>query len=151
MKLGQTGIALLGTLVAVGTALAHTGATGIVKERMDAMSEIGDHVKAVGTMLKSGELDLARVSVAGEAIAKHGGAAMLKLFPEDSLHPPTEASPAIWKEWTKFQTLADDLQVAALTLKSTADEGGDKSQVAEAFGTLGNTCKSCHEAFRIKK
>ncbi|WP_298817836.1 cytochrome c [uncultured Roseibium sp.] len=151
MKLGRTGIALLGTLVVAGTALAHTGATGIVKDRMDAMSEIGDQVKAVGTMLKTGALDLPRVSEAGEVIANHGGAAMVKLFPEDSLHPPTEASPAIWTEWTKFQALADDLRSAALALKSTADEGGDKSQIAEVFGALGETCKSCHQAFRIKK
>jgi len=143
--------ALVLGFVLTGAALAHVGATGIVKERMDAMSAIGDQMKIIGQMLKSGGLDDAKVSAAAGAIAGHGGEAMTRLFPENSLQHPTEATPAIWAEWPKFEALAGDLQSSALTLKDLAEDGAGKADISAAFGTLAATCKECHESFRVKK
>ncbi|CTQ54690.1 Cytochrome c' precursor [Roseibium album] len=139
-------------VVAAGAAWAHGGATGVVKERMDAMSAIGKNMKSVGQMLKtSPDIDPVLVANAGEAIASHSGQALIKLFPEDSLKAPSEASPAIWTDWNKFSDYADGLQASALGMKSLAEQGADKKSVAAAFGKVAATCKSCHEAFRIKK
>ena len=41
---------LFGTVAICGASLAHDGATGIVKKRMDAMSDIGDQMKAMAAM-----------------------------------------------------------------------------------------------------
>lgn len=139
-------------LLATGAAFAHGGATGIVKERMDAMSAIGKNMKAVGQMLKtSPDVDPALVAKAGEAIAEHAGDALTELFPEGSLQKPTEASPAIWTDWTRFAAISGELQAYALDMKALADQGADKQAVAGAFGKVAGTCKTCHEAFRVKK
>ncbi len=151
MKKLRVGSVLLAGIVAAGAAWAHGGATGIVKERMDAMSDIGEQMKAVGRMLRAGSYDPALVSSAGATIAGHGGKTLVDLFPEGSLEAPTEASPAIWTDRAKFQAYSDDLQAAARAMKQLADRGADKQEIAGAFATLGGTCKTCHEAFRIKK
>ncbi|MBG6176439.1 cytochrome c556 [Labrenzia sp. EL_208] len=135
-----------------GAAWAHGGATGIVKERMDAMTEISRNVKLVGQMLKgNAAYDGVEIARAGQAIATHAGDAMIKLFPEGSLKAPSEASPSIWNEWTQFSGYADSLQTSAQSLKGLAEQGADQKAVAAAFGKMAGTCKACHEAFRIKK
>lgn len=137
---------------AAGAAWAHGGATGIVKERMDAMSAIGKNVKSVGQMLKTKpDVDPVLVSTAGEAIANHAGEALTKLFPEGSLQMPSEASPKIWTDWDTFSEYANELQTSALVMKSLADKGADKKAVGMAFGKVAATCKSCHQEFRVKK
>lgn len=151
MRIGRTGLAALAAVLMAGGALAHQGATGVVKERMDAMSAIGDQMKVIGTMMKSGPYDTAALAKASATIASHGGPALLKLFPEGSIQDVSEAKQEIWTEWPKFQALAGDLEASALALKDLAEEGAGKELTAPAFGTLAGTCKSCHESFRMKK
>lgn len=154
MKTGTRSTALaVGLLtLAVGAAFAHGGATGVVKERMDAMTEISRNVKIVGQMLKGTAAykpdEIERVA---KAIAGHAGDAMTDLFPEGSLMSPTEASPEIWAQWPEFSAYAESLQSSAQTLEGLAAQGADKKTVAAAFGKVAATCKTCHEAFRIKK
>jgi len=152
MRAGRTGLTVAVVLtMAAGAAFAHGGATGIVKERMDAMSEIGRQMKIVGGMLKGGTYDAAQVSAAGRIIAGHAGSSLVDLFPEDSLQAPTEASPAIWADWATFQANAGELEAAALALAGLADRGAGRQEIAPAFQTLAGTCKTCHQSFRIKK
>jgi cytochrome c556 len=151
MRAGRSGLAIFALLAAAGAAFAHGGATGIVKERMDAMSEIGDQMKLVGGMIKGGTYDAAQVSAAGGTIASHAGSALVELFPEGSLQAPTEASPAIWTDWATFQASASELEEAALALEGLADKGAGRAEIAPAFRTLAETCKTCHQSFRIKK
>ncbi|WP_422040352.1 c-type cytochrome [Roseibium sp.] len=154
MKVGtRSAVLAVGLLgLAAGAAWAHGGATGIVKERMDAMEDISQNVKTVGQMLKgTTTYDPAEVARAGSAIAAHAGDAMTELFPEGSLQHPSEASPEIWADWPKFSTYAESLQSSALALKDLAAQGAEQKAVAAAFGKVAATCKTCHEAFRIKK
>lgn len=135
-----------------GAVWAHGGATGIVKERMDAMTEISRNVKLVGEMIKgSTAYDSTEIARAGEAIAAHAGDAITGLFPEGSLKAPSEASPAIWKDWPEFSRYADNLQTSARALQGLAEQGADRKAVAGAFGKVAATCKACHESFRIEK
>lgn len=154
MKIGTRSSALAAGLLglAAGAALAHGGATGIVKERMDAMTEISKNVKIVGQMLKGGAAyDPVEIERAAKAIAGHAGDAMTDLFPEGSLKSPSEASPAIWSEWPEFSDYAGNLQSSAQALEGLAAQGAEQKTVAAAFGKVAATCKTCHEAFRIKK
>lgn len=151
MRLKLAGVCMGLGLAGAGAAFAHGGATGIVKERMDAMSEIGDSMKSVGRMLKSGPYDPQVAIAAGNAIAGHAGEALTELFPEGSLQPQSEANPAIWNDWPAFEDHAGDLQSAALALKTLAEAGANKQQLAGAFGDLAGTCKACHQEFRVKK
>lgn len=152
MRSGLKELAFVTALLSAGVAWAHDGASGVVRERMDAMSAIGKNMKPIGRMLKGGApYDPASVAKAAKAIAQHGGEAFTALFPDDSLQSPTEAAPAIWTDWQTFSGYADDLRSSAAALETLARDGADKQAVAGAFGTLAGTCKSCHEAFRIKK
>ncbi|MEQ8365152.1 MAG: cytochrome c, partial [Roseicyclus sp.] len=73
-------------------AFAHSGATGVVKERMDAMKSMGDAIKRIQPMM-SGEAgyDEAAVREVARAIAAEAGKAMIGKFPEGSNeHPRSE-------------------------------------------------------------
>ena len=139
------------------TAFAHGGATGIVKERMDAMEEIGDAMKSIGQMLRgNAEIDAGKIARSAGVIAAHSGDALTKLFPEGSLHAPSEASPKIWQDWAGFQSIAADLNEAAAILSNLSKDNGANSPegrkaLETAFGKVAGTCKSCHQDFRIKK
>ncbi len=148
-KLGGVAVAM-GLSVAV--VYAHGGATGIVKQRMDAMENIGDHMKLIGEMLRGNSpYDTQKIAASAQMIGKASGKELTVLFPEDSLMHPTEASPDIWSNWEKFSQYSDELRQAAEGVVAAADEGAEKEVVASEFGRLARTCKSCHEQFRTKK
>lgn len=136
--------------IASASALAHGGATGVVKERMDAMGAIGDAVKTIGQMLRGKtKYDSARIEGAADVIAAHGGNNLTQLFPEDSITGPSEALPVIWSDWVTFQEQADLLETLALKLSTTTD--ADKTEIGKIFRDVAGTCKACHEKFRLKK
>lgn len=152
MKRIAASLVVLISVAGTGAVWAHGGATGIVKERMDAMTEIGRNVKIVAQMLK-GETpyDLQAVAGAGREISAHAGNAMTRLFPEGSLERPTEATAEIWADWAAFSRLAEQLKTSAVSLEQAAERGAAREAVAAAFGQVAGTCKTCHESFRIKK
>jgi len=160
-------------LACAGLAWAHGGATGIVKERMDAMSSLSESVKKL-TPIMRGRTDYNAVTVQQEAekIAKLGGSHLTEMFPEGSLTDSSEAKPAIWQQWSKFATyadeltlLADGLAAAAVNSKARQDgvaaTGGSKQTLtveqlakmptADVFRLVTKSCAGCHKAFRSKK
>ncbi len=135
--------------LSVGIAVAHTGATGIVKERMDGMGELASAMKRLSAIVKSGGGDAIELRALGETIMVHSGAAMLERFPEGSLPDVSEASPAIWTDWQKFSEISMDLHSAASELMSAA--GTPKMDLPAIVQEIGATCGACHKDFRIKK
>lgn len=119
-------IAAVAMAAAIGagatTAIAHGGATGVVKERMEAMEALGDAMKELAAMMR-GQQDYSaeRVRTLAGTVESHGGEALTKLFPEDSLDHPSEALPAIWSDWDRFTALADRLSTYAGALADAAD------------------------------
>ena len=138
-----------GSIVSVEWAIAHGGATGVVKDRMMLMKDISKSMKQIAAMMK-GEVNYngRKVSELADAIASKGGKQITKLFPKNSLDEQTEALPAIWQEWTKFETLSDQLTVAANELKAAS---GDEYDATGSFQKLVGTCRACHRTFRQKK
>lgn len=129
------------------TALAHAGATGVVKERMDGMKEMSYAAKAIGAV-KAGAIPFSfeTLNAAGREIAKHGVAAR-KLFPEGSLVGPSEALPAIWSDRQTFDRLLDQMNAAAERLAVSAD----RDEAMAMASRIGGLCKDCHATFRKKK
>lgn len=111
-------------LASVAAAYAHGGATGIVKERMEAMESMGDAVKRLAAMMR-GETgyDAAAVKEEAETIRQHAGQAITSLFPEGSGGEPSEAKPGIWSDWDAFTALAMQLESFAGGLEAAADNG----------------------------
>ncbi len=174
MRSLTAGLSLAAVILAIGLAapvgvLAHSGATGIVKERMELMKSVGAAMKILAKMFKGEEpYDADAVRKAATQIQGHGGEAMTKLFPEGSLDRPTEALPAIWQDWPQFETLAGRLADYSGALVKAAGNGAgalDGAAVGEnpdpnalaamppqaSFVQLTQTCRSCHSKFRVKK
>ena len=132
------------------TAFAHGGATGIVKERMDAMEVMGKAMKSVGAMIKGqAAYDPAGIEAAAEVIAQHARD-IPTLFPDshESRHGKvTDALPAIWEQKDRFDQLAADMLREAQTLSANAQEA-EKRTVRLQFAKTAKVCSACHTAFR---
>lgn len=116
-------------------ASGHTGATGVVKERMELMKSIGDATKSLAEIMKgSVPYDAAKVKQLAATIEGHGGKAMTVMFPENTLDHPSEAVPAIWSDWERFSELADQLAVYAGALAKAADN----PRAAAGAATMGS-------------
>lgn len=128
-------------------ALAHSGATGVVKERMDGMKEMSYAAKAIGAV-KAGAIPFSfeTLNAAGREIARHGAAARGQ-FPEGSLVKPSEALPAIWSDRETFDRLLTQMTVAAERLSVTAN----RDEAASLSTQIGDLCTDCHATFRVKK
>jgi len=114
-------VLIAGTAV---TAFAHSGATGIVKERMDAMLAMGKAVKTVAPMMR-GETayDAETVRDAARLFQQHAGESMTKLFPEGTGGMPSEAKDEVWTDWERFAALASQLEEYSEGLERAADNG----------------------------
>lgn len=120
----KTGLFAAGLAVAASAALAHTGATGVVLERMQGMTALRDVMRDLTPMMQgAAPYDAVAVSEAGYVIASHSGEAMQKLFPTDSLMGVTYAKPDIWSDWQEFANLSEELRTYAEALSSAASAG----------------------------
>ncbi len=141
---------VFGTIAAVAlatTALAHSGATGIVKERMDMMKDLGATLKSLSVMARSGAHDPAFITTSAQEMQAHA-THLADMFPEGSDDSPSEAAPAIWTDGAGFDALFDDLKAAAVALEKSAD---DREVFPELIARIGQTCRDCHDDFRVKK
>lgn len=160
-------------------AYAHGGATGIVKERMDAMSAMGKAVKAITPMMR-GEIEFNAASVRSVAktIGNHAGADLTELFPEGSGGAPSETRDAVWTNWNEFTELAEQLEIYSDGLARAANNGmmaGTQSGMSSgtmmgggmmqgtmtaddiagmpvdgAFAMVSQVCSACHTKFRAE-
>ena len=133
-------IALLTAAVTLlaGAALAHTGATGVVKDRMDLMGVLDRAMKDLATLIRApGETDDTRLGELAVTIRDHAGATMTAKFPEGSLHRPSEALPAIWSDWADFESRADRLRMLADALVDAAATGETTPPDASTFPIAG--------------
>ena len=128
---------------------AHSGAKGIVKERMDAMKEMQQAMKALNAML-SGEQTMNREAAAGHAAVIHtrAGGTMTSQFPPGSLDHPSEALPSIWEEWPEFERQAADLEQDASALLEALGKSGAGRGWEDQFKRVAASCKSCHDDFK---
>ncbi len=143
-------IVLLVIMVIPNPLIAHKGATGVVKERMDRMDKIGKNMKGIKSMIQGKE------TFSPETIAKHAESIreisthIQKTFPEGSLQGKSEALPSIWENWEKFATLLDRLTEESERLKEVANKA-DRRAIMKQFVVLGKICRNCHTDFRKKK
>ncbi len=115
---------LAGTMLVYATAstLSHSGATGVVKQRMDGMVMLGAQIKLLTPMLVANQpKDFNIIKSSSQIIAQHGGAALADLFPLDSIKGPSVARPEIWSRWPEFQALAAELEFLGQELEQSAD------------------------------
>ncbi|MEC8061228.1 MAG: cytochrome c [Pseudomonadota bacterium] len=140
-------LAVVLLVVSASTIAAHSGATGVVKERMMLMKQMAKDTKALAKMaFGKTAYDAAAVRQHAGEIEKRAGAAMTELFPAGSEVAPSEANADIWRSWDKFTAIAAELESAASAMAAGADQGPAAAKAA--FGRVAGTCKACHSAFR---
>ena len=111
-----------------------------VKARTQAMSEISDNMRLLGSMLKGKtdfDLDIAKLAI--QNIANLAAKAPV-LFEIEAIDPHAEAKPEIWSNYEDFVDKAFTLETVAIDASgSLIDQGGLK----DVLISLGKTCKSC--------
>lgn len=121
-------------------AWAHTGATGVVLERMQGMSAMGESIKTLTPMMRGQvpyDADLVRREA--DAMVGHSGEQMARLFPEGSGGGVSKALPSVWEDSEQFAALAEDLKTAAEGLKLSAGNGLATAQSNDSGSMMGGT------------
>ena len=134
----------------VSVALAHEGhehATGVVRERMELMTSMGQRMLASNKRLRANkELD----NIANDARAIHELASKITAqFPPGSTQFPTAAKPAIWQEWDDFTAKAKRLETESEKLMNANTRDGDALRAQ--FRAVAFACDGCHEKYRVPK
>lgn len=140
--------ATLTTLLLVGPAaeIAADDSEDIIKYRQKAMASQGGHVSAMSHIVR-GKVSYTE-HMKAHAVGVAGVAAHIKsMFPEGSDFGVTDAKMAIWERWSDFEKAADKAKEAADALVVAVDSG-DEAAIGNAFKTLGESCKGCHEDFK---
>ena len=132
-------------LLSAPTVWAHEGVKDPgVMARMHAMKAIGTSSKVLRQMA-SGRLafDVAEAEAAKAALIRHLEETEA-LFKEPHTDPKSEALPAIWDTFEDFRAKTDAAILKARTLDVGSTEG-----IRATLPASGQTCSSCHEAYRV--
>ncbi|MGE0100168.1 MAG: cytochrome c [Hydrogenophaga sp.] len=118
-----------------------------VKYRKAVMTLMGNHAGRIGAMANG------RIPFDGKAAADSSALleTLSKLpweaFVAGTDKGETRAKPEIWAEQAKFKEGSDKLQVETAKLAAAA-KTGNLDSVRTAFGSVGQTCKACHDAYQ---
>ena len=118
-----------------------------IKYRQSAMFIQGQHVGRLGAMAAGRVPYDAAVAVSNAEVV-----AEISRLPWAGFGPGTEggkAKPEIWKEQTKFKKLSERLMGETDKLLVAA-KAGNLDALKTAMGSVGETCKTCHDTFRNK-
>lgn len=133
-------------------ALATTAAfADVIADRQAVMKENGKQVGVLVKMVK-GEADFDAAAVLAALTALNNNVQAIDVaasFPPGSDKGDTTASPNIWEDPPGFQVEVDKFK--AVTAAAVAAAPQDLDALKTQVGAIGQSCSSCHEAFRIKK
>ncbi|MGB3805808.1 MAG: cytochrome c [Erythrobacter sp.] len=121
-----------------------------IAERQDNFESIGDSFKAIRAQLETDSPDLARIETAALDINQRAGN-IENHFPTGSGREDgfdTEALATIWERPGDFAAAHDKLIEESEELARLA-AAGDPAAVGAQVGPLGNSCKDCHDIFRL--
>lgn len=121
-----------------------------IATRQALMKQAGKNAKAGGEMLK-GAVPFDAAAAQGILAAFADTAAKFgNHFPKGSeTGGDTEAAPAIWAKPAEFKAALVKFQTD--TTAAVAAKPATLPAFGQQFGAVTANCKSCHEAFRIKK
>ena len=142
-------VCALAVSVTLASPQAFADDAGEIKYRKSAMKSVGGHMGAIVGILKQQTVNKENLQVHADgmvALANITGS----LFPKGSDFGETTVLPIVWEKPTEFAAAIKQFQDASAGM-SVAAKSGDMAMVGAALGTLGKSCKNCHENFREKK
>ncbi|WP_153769846.1 cytochrome c [Labrenzia sp. CE80] len=147
---------VLGMALAAVTSLGVTSviaADDPIEIRKSIMQSVGAAAGLGGGMMKG---EVAYTPAAGKAViaAMNASADSFgSFFPAGSEAGDTTASPKIWEDAAGFEAALAKFSEATGAAMSASGRSGpaDVDAFKAAMGPVFGNCKSCHEAFRVKK
>ena len=142
------GTALVATLAAATASMAGSS-TDAIKDRQQAMKDVGGAMQTLGAIAKKEAPFEAGVVEQNAGVIADALKKAAALFPEGSAEGDVEtwSMPEIWSDRADFDQKFEAAEVEAGALKSVSVE----SAFLPALGKLGNACKACHQTYRRPK
>ena len=137
-----------------GTASAQVKPEEQIKYRQAGYSFMSWNMGKIKANLE-GEYNAQQVQAAANAVAAIAGSGMGALYgpgtDKDIGDVKTRVKPEFFDpaNGPDIGKIATDFNTAAADLAKVA-AGGDKAAVQKAFGTTGETCKACHDKYRME-
>lgn len=141
--------AWLGLIFFAATA-AYAAPTQVVQTRVSGFRELGAAFKAVNDGLRSKQPQTILIQQSARQI-RNAANQMHGWFPAGSgpeAGVKTAARGEIWSQPGKFKSEQDKFIAAAAKLQA-ATNSGDLNLLRKEARSLGATCKSCHDSFRV--
>jgi cytochrome c556 len=138
---------ILGFLITFGLAvpaLAHQGAKGDVKIRMESMKTMGKSMKTLASMEKGDVMFDAELAEEARLFLLKEAKEIEENFKNNPESNISEASPDIWSNWDDFLEKGKQLEIVAKQVKFNSID-----DVRQGLGKLGGACKACHQDYKI--
>ena len=120
-----------------------------IKYRKNALFVMQQNFSRVAAMAAGKAPFEAKVAADSAAVADYMAKLPWAGFGEGTDKGDTKAKPEIWKESAKFKEYADKMQ-AELGKLAAAAKTGNLESIKTAMGPAGDSCKTCHDAYRNK-
>lgn len=139
--------------LAVSAIVLVTGAAfaDVIANRQAVMKQNGKQVGVLVDMVR-GEADFDAAAVRAALSALNDSVQRIDVaasFPPGSDQGDTTASPKIWEDMAGFQAEMDKFK--AVTAAAAAAPAQDIDALKTQVGAIGQSCSSCHGAYRVKK
>jgi len=121
----------------------------VIEYRQAVMGAIGANMGAIGGILKNRLDRPGAIAIHAEEMA-HSAKLIAPAFKDKVVEGKTDAKPAVWNDWTKFEKAIGDYEKAANDLATVA-KGNDPAATGKAVKALGDACGACHDDFRKPK
>ena len=160
----KTTLALVAAVIAAGAVTFAQGqlpassqgqaasAAEAVKARQKGLKALGAAFKTIRDELKGDSPDAAKIREASAQITQ-AGSAIDKWFPAGTgpdSGVKTDAKPEVWTDPAGFAT-ARDAFVREANKWAQLGNSTDASAWKEGAASLGQSCKGCHDKYRVKK
>jgi cytochrome c556 len=140
-------LGLAAAMTALPAAAQYRNADAAIKYRQSAMALQGNHMGRLGAMVNGQVPFDAKVAAENIEISAVLNRLQFAAFIDGSDKGNTRAKPEIWTEKDKFNAAIAKSQEDMLKL-AAAGKTGNLDQIKAAFGTVGQSCKACHDAYQ---
>lgn len=120
-----------------------------IKYRKNALFVMQQNFSRVAAMAAGKAPFDAKVAAESASVAEFMSKLPWAGFGEGTDKGETKAKPEIWQEQAKFKEYADKMQ-AEMTKFAAAAKTGNLDNIKAAVGPTGESCKTCHDAYRNK-
>ncbi|HEY6087559.1 MAG TPA: cytochrome c [Burkholderiaceae bacterium] len=140
-------LGLVAALTAMPAAAQYRNAEAAIKYRQSAMSLQGNHMARIFAMANGQVPFDAKVAAEQIEVVSMLNRLQFAAFIDGSDKGNTRAKPEIWTEKDKFAAAVAKSQEDVAKL-AAAGKTGNLDQIKAAAGTVGQSCKACHDTYQ---